>query len=175
MIRRPPRSTQSRSSAASDVYKRQGFIKYVASARTQLSPVPLATATSPGLDEAGSTLKRRPRTSEGAIEAPKASERGVHDERHNGDCGEFGWVTFLAVCFLQKKTIPTHEKLFAVGKKVAQRPLFNLIFFLGWGWPWVGEFVGFIIIFTPEYTRTFSNPTEFGHLHRLCLAQHFCR
>ena len=25
MIRRPPRSTQSRSSAASDVYKRQGF------------------------------------------------------------------------------------------------------------------------------------------------------
>src|SRR5450756_3001036 len=26
MIRRPPRSTQSRSSAASDVYKRQGFI-----------------------------------------------------------------------------------------------------------------------------------------------------
>ena len=29
----------------------------------------------------------------------------------------------------------------------AQMPLFNLIF-LGLGWPWVGEFVGFIIIFT---------------------------
>src|SRR5450756_989208 len=28
MIRRPPRSTQSRSSAASDVYKRQGFVGY---------------------------------------------------------------------------------------------------------------------------------------------------
>src|SRR5450756_2088166 len=28
MIRRPPRSTQSRSSAASDVYKRQVFFKY---------------------------------------------------------------------------------------------------------------------------------------------------
>ena len=28
MIRRPPRSTQSRSSAASDVYKRQGSRKY---------------------------------------------------------------------------------------------------------------------------------------------------
>src|SRR5680860_105708 len=27
MIRRPPRSTQSRSSAASDVYKRQGFLQ----------------------------------------------------------------------------------------------------------------------------------------------------
>ena len=26
MIRRPPRSTQSRSSAASDVYKRQGYV-----------------------------------------------------------------------------------------------------------------------------------------------------
>eukprot|EP00657_Telonema_sp_P-1_P000833 TRINITY_DN11655_c0_g1_i2.p2 TRINITY_DN11655_c0_g1~~TRINITY_DN11655_c0_g1_i2.p2 ORF type:complete len:100 (+),score=30.30 TRINITY_DN11655_c0_g1_i2:106-405(+) len=29
MIRRPPRSTQSRSSAASDVYKRQIFLKHV--------------------------------------------------------------------------------------------------------------------------------------------------
>ena len=28
MIRRPPRSTQSRSSAASDVYKRQAFVNY---------------------------------------------------------------------------------------------------------------------------------------------------
>ena len=28
--------------------------------------------------------------------------------------------------------------------------------FLGLGWPWVGEFAGFIIIFM------FSNPTEFG-------------
>ena len=29
------------------------------------------------------------------------------------------------------------------GKKVAPNATFNL-FFLGWGWPWVGEFVGFI-------------------------------
>src|SRR5450756_3231086 len=36
MIRRPPRSTQSRSSAASDVYKRQGYIKLGQSA-TELS------------------------------------------------------------------------------------------------------------------------------------------
>ena len=56
-----------------------------------------------------------------------------------------GWVS--RSLFPYQKSIPTHEKLFAVGKKVAQRPLFNLIFFLGWGWPWVGEFDGFIIIF----------------------------
>ena len=30
---------------------------------------------------------------------------------------------------------------------MSQRPLFNLVF-IGLGWPWVGEFVGFIIIFT---------------------------
>ena len=35
---------------------------------------------------------------------------------------------------------------------------FDLIF-LGFGWPWVGEFVGFIIMFT---WYMFSNPTEFG-------------
>ena len=41
------------------------------------------------------------------------------------------------------KSIPTHEKLFAVGKS-GPNSTFNLIF-LGLGWPWVGEFVGFII------------------------------
>ena len=41
------------------------------------------------------------------------------------------------------KSILTHEKIFAVGKGT-QTPLFNL-FFLGLGWPWVEEFVGFII------------------------------
>ena len=41
-----------------------------------------------------------------------------------------------------------------MGKKVAQMLLFNLIF-LGWVGPWVGEFVGFIVILT----CMFSNPT----------------
>ena len=41
--------------------------------------------------------------------------------------------------------IPTHENLFAVGKS-GPTATFNLIF-LGLGWPWVGEFVDFIIIF----------------------------
>ena len=43
------------------------------------------------------------------------------------------------------KAIPTHEKIFAVGKR-GPNATFNL-FFLGLGWHWVGEFVGFIRIF----------------------------
>ena len=53
------------------------------------------------------------------------------------------------------KSIQTHEKLFAAGKS-GPNATFNLIF-LGLGWRWVGEFVGFIIIFT-----CFLNPTQFG-------------
>ena len=44
------------------------------------------------------------------------------------------------------QSIPTHEKLFAVGKS-GPNAAFDLIF-LGLRWPWVGEFVGFIIAFT---------------------------
>ena len=43
------------------------------------------------------------------------------------------------------KPIPSQEKIFAVGKS-GPNATFNL-FFLGSGWPWVGEFVGFIKIF----------------------------
>ena len=48
--------------------------------------------------------------------------------------------------FLYKyiKSIPTHEKISAVGKN-GPNATFNL-FFLGFGWPWVGEFVGFTIL-----------------------------
>ena len=53
------------------------------------------------------------------------------------------------------KSIPTHEKLFAVGKS-GPNATFSLIF-LGLGWPWVGDFVGFITIL-----NVFSNPTELG-------------
>ena len=42
------------------------------------------------------------------------------------------------------KSIPTHEKLFAVGKS---GPIATLNLVLGLGWPWAGEFVGFIIMF----------------------------
>ena len=55
----------------------------------------------------------------------------------------------VLLCFLWSvsyiKPIPTHEKLFAVGKRGPDAS-FNPIF-LGLGWPWVGEFVGFIVIF----------------------------
>src|SRR5450756_3212872 len=44
MIRRPPRSTQSRSSAASDVYKRQLYVLFVGHLSDRmLSPQPFAT------------------------------------------------------------------------------------------------------------------------------------
>ena len=39
MIRRPPRSTQSRSSAASDVYKRQDFSRYITELMKKFPPI----------------------------------------------------------------------------------------------------------------------------------------
>ena len=65
-----------------------------------------------------------------------------------------GWVGVL-VCSLFIKSIPTQRQLFAVGKS-GPNAAFTLIF-LGLGWPWVGEFVGFMIIFNMLF-----NPTEFG-------------
>ena len=56
--------------------------------------------------------------------------------------GEFGLVGFrFSVSYIYIKSIPTHEKLFAVGKKVAQwlKCHFLSRFFLGLSWPWVGE------------------------------------
>src|SRR5680860_1903653 len=50
MIRRPPRSTQSRSSAASDVYKRQVLDKVLASATGGLPRALLVAGTSPKAD-----------------------------------------------------------------------------------------------------------------------------
>ena len=43
------------------------------------------------------------------------------------------------------KSFPTHEKIIAVGKSGPNATF--TVFFLGLGWPWVGEFVGFIIKF----------------------------
>ena len=43
------------------------------------------------------------------------------------------------------KSFPTHEKIIAVGKS-GPNATFS-VFFLGLGWPWVGEFVGSIIVF----------------------------
>ena len=85
------------------------------------------------------------------------------DER--GVCGEFGWVRFLVVGFL-RKTNPNPRKNYLLWEKVAQAPLLNLIF-LGLGWPWVGEFVGFMTIFTcfPTYiiwyTKNRNHPDTF--------------
>ena len=49
------------------------------------------------------------------------------------------------------KPIPTHEKIFVVGKS-GPNATFSLNF-LGLGWSWVGEVVGFIIIFVCFLTQ----------------------
>ena len=67
------------------------------------------------------------------------------------------------------KPIPVHEKIYAVGKSGPTTTL-NL-FFLGLGWPWVGEFVGFIIIFL-------CCPTQqnlVNRKHPISLPPSFCR
>ena len=57
------------------------------------------------------------------------------------------------------KPILSHEKSFAVGKS-GRNATFNP-FFLGLGWPWVGEFVGFIVIF--KYFPTQQNLVNRKH------------
>ena len=60
--------------------------------------------------------------------------------------GNLVGLGLLVVCFLPVyKTNPNRRKVIYRGKKVTQNATFTL-FFLGLGWPWVGEFVGFIII-----------------------------
>src|SRR5665213_4436073 len=48
MIRRPPRSTQSRSSAASDVYKRQDYIKNMITGAAQMDGAILVVSAPDG-------------------------------------------------------------------------------------------------------------------------------
>ena len=69
----------------------------------------------------------------------------------------FGWVGFLVVCFLYETT-PNPPRNIGCGKKSGQIATFDLIFFLGLGWPWVGEFRRFHY----NIYSMFSNPTEFG-------------
>ena len=75
-------------------------------------------------------------------------------------CSQRIWfeVRFLVVCFLYKNQSQPREKIFAVGKSDPNATAVNLKF-LGLGWPWVGEFDGFIIMFI---LFPVSNPTELG-------------
>src|SRR5665809_10418 len=61
MIRRPPRSTQSRSSAASDVYKRQGLLCLCGDSTNADRPgiAPSESSVGPALLETFSTCKGR--------------------------------------------------------------------------------------------------------------------
>ena len=67
-----------------------------------------------------------------------------------GVSGQFGWVRFIVVCFLYK-TNPNPRKTTCCGKKWPMP-----VPYLGLGWPWVGDFVGFHEIYMS------SNPAEFG-------------
>ena len=59
----------------------------------------------------------------------------------------------LVVCFLLRIcNQPQPAKKYLLWEKVAQMPLLTY-FFLGFGWPWVGEFVGFVVIFICFPTR----------------------
>src|SRR5450756_3144352 len=59
MIRRPPRSTQSRSSAASDVYKRQGLVRVTSRGDFDCPVVDLARPWSLLGDPGGLAARRR--------------------------------------------------------------------------------------------------------------------
>ena len=63
-------------------------------------------------------------------------------------------IAFLQYVSYINQSEPT--KKYLLRDKKWPNATFNLIF-LWLGWPWVGEFVGFIIIFA-----CFSNSTEFG-------------
>ena len=66
-------------------------------------------------------------------------ERLLWENYHKGICGEFVWVRFPVVCFLYKTNLNPRKNI-CCGKKWS-------LFFLGLGWPWVGEFDSFIITF----------------------------
>ena len=80
------------------------------------------------------------------------------------------WFRFvvLIVRFLYK-TNHKPPKIFAVGKS-GRIATFNL-FFLGLGWPWVGEFFGFIIIVTGTCFPT--QQSLVNHKHRNILLREF--
>ena len=55
-----------------------------------------------------------------------------------------GFLLSVSYRYKYVKSIPTHEKLIAVGKRGPNAS--SNQFFLGLGWSWVGEFVVFILI-----------------------------
>ena len=86
-----------------------------------------------------------------------------------GVCGEFGWVRFLVVYFLYK-TNPNPPKIICCRKKWPKRH-FLTNFFLGLGWPWVGEFVGFTMIrfryFPTQHNLVYRKSPYFGFPHKI--------
>ena len=71
----------------------------------------------------------------------------VKSSGHQGVGGEVRWVGFLVACFLYIRSIPTHEKLYSVGR-CGPNTTFKSRFFLGWVGLGFGKFFGFIMVFT---------------------------
>ena len=81
-----------------------------------------------------------------------------------------GWVCCSLFSYID--SIPTHKKLFAVGKS-GPIATFNL-FFLGLGWPCVGEFDGFIIIFAcfpTQQNLVYRQHTTTHRLRMRCMSR----
>ena len=64
--------------------------------------------------------------------------------------GQVSWQSVSCI-----KPIPSYEKILAVGKSDPIGTFFDLFFFLGLGWPWVGGVRQF-----HDNIFMFSNPTE---------------
>ena len=61
----------------------------------------------------------------------------------------------LVVSVSYIKSIPTHEKSLAAGKKSGGPKMPLLTYFFLWlGWPWVGDIVGYTVIFICSPTPT---------------------
>ena len=60
-------------------------------------------------------------------------------------CGKISCVRFVVVCLLYKAN-PNPRKKYLLWEKKWSKYHFLKLFFLGLGWPWFGEFVGFTVI-----------------------------
>ena len=79
-------------------------------------------------------------------------------------CIRLGWVSCSLFPII--KSIPTHQNIFAVGKSSPNSILEPI--FLGLGWHWVGELVGFVTIFscfpTQRNLASRKHPNVVGHM-----------
>src|SRR5450756_166140 len=98
MIRRPPRSTQSRSSAASDVYKRQVIRSALERRSGSALPEAGGGSTSTALPERGHDRQRIGTRHRGLQSGPRGDERGGRGIRTESATVEFLALTRRSEC-----------------------------------------------------------------------------